>query len=461
MRPDDEDLAMRAEQARDKELDPSRLGVVGTVPSNNPGSAVVRAEMSIIGACLIEPDLVDVVPVEERYFFNPVWRVAWRAMRRMREAGNAIDAVTVADFLETRGKTAVDMSILSDAELEAATAETVEHYAEIVRQSWVSREVLLACSDIDLAYREGLSGDDLLTRALERISKIDSGGPRQALTIGQVVTDRIKELLSVIDARERGELSATGTLSGISPLDGLLGGFQPNVTLVAARPGIGKSGFVLSVTDNVTGRGEGAHVFSLEDTRASYADRSLAGPSGVPAEDIRAVNFRAVDMHPLMAAANDLRNREGWLIDDRSGLTADEIVRSVRRHRRENGTKLVVVDYIQLIKGPPKVWDRQQILDHAATTFSNAAKADGIPYVVLSQLNRKCEERDNKRPIMADLRGAGELEERAKCIIFLYRPAKYEPNVPDTEIELIVAKNNHGRTGTVIADWHGPTMRVS
>jgi replicative DNA helicase len=181
-----------------------------------------------------------------------------------------------------------------------------------------------------------------------------------------------------------------------------------------------------------------------------------------------------------------LGQRNSWLFDDRSGITADEIVRSVRRRKKDNRTKVVIVDYIQLVRKPHPRMSSHEALGETITTLADAAKQDGIAYVVMSQLNRELEKRDDKRPLLADLRESGSLEERSKCVVALYRGCVYgEPKrdidfdcecpqntkshycKPPSEsefesrVELHILKNSNGRTGKVTAHWHGPTTRMS
>jgi replicative DNA helicase len=211
--------------------------------------------------------------------------------------------------------------------------------------------------------------------------------------------------------------------------------------------------------------GIGCHVFSLEDTRAAYCDRVLSGESRVPAERIRSVDLHAGDLPKLAAGMERAGSAKGWLVDDRSGITASEIIRSVRRHIGENKTRLVMVDYIQLVRGE-RGQDPLERIGAAMDELANAAKQDGICYLVLAQLNRECEKREQKRPILSDLKSSGSLEERAKCVLLLYRPSVYaekqKDGVPfsETYAEIIVGKNNQGRTGVAKASFDGETIRI-
>jgi replicative DNA helicase len=191
----------------------------------------------------------------------------------------------------------------------------------------------------------------------------------------------------------------------------------------------------LAAAEAVAEAGDGVHVFSLEDSWRAYADRNLARRSGVPAERIRSAQLQRQDLGPLTAAIAALRRHDRWIFDDRGGLSAAEIIRSVRRHRERLRTRLVIVDYVQLVRRNPRL-DENAALDEIMTAFAAAAKDDdgAIAWLVLSQLNRKVEERADKRPLLSDLRGSGALEERAKVAVGLYRGAYYHAE-PQKEID--------------------------
>jgi replicative DNA helicase len=260
------------------------------------------------------------------------------------------------------------------------------------------------------------------------------------------------------------------------------------VNLLAARPAMGKSATALAGAEAAAEAGHGVHVFSLEDSWRAYADRNLARRSGVAAERIRQADLQRQDLGPLAAAVAQLKRHDRWILDERGGLSAQEIIRSVRRHRERLQTRLVVVDYVQLVRRTPRL-DENAALDEIVTAFAAAAKDDGgrIAWLVLSQLNRKVEDRSDKRPQLADLRGSGALEERCKVAVGQYRGAYYggdpvkdvdydcscigktpasacphRPSESDFErqMQLILLKNNNGQTGRVFATWSGPTMEI-
>lgn len=419
-------------------------------------AAMAEAERAVVAACLTFGSMEE-IDLEPKHFCGPKWRTAWTVMLRLQDQGEAIDPILVADLMRSEGLGDVSPHELIDGGESIGAAAPL---AIRLRDAYMSREVAMAASEILTAIQDGVTGTEALDMGLQCLSAIDLGTSDDAKTAGDLVRTRYAQLVDIVDAKARGENVATGILSRIEPLDRKLGGLQRGIITVAAgRPGMGKSAFAMSVVDGAN-KSVGCHVFSLEDTREAYSDRLLARASGISAEKLRICDMTPQEMYEVQAAGSEIARRTGWLVDDSSGLTAEEIVRKVRRNRKQNGTELVVVDYIQLISYSHGIRDKHLALDHAMLTFANAAKSDRMSYLVLSQLNRDCEKRENKRPILADLKASGGIEEQAKTVIFLYRPAEYETNAPEDQIELIVRKNNHGTTGVAIAGWDGPTTRV-
>jgi replicative DNA helicase len=417
-----------------------------------------------VGLALVKPTYAVDLDIEPWHFGDPRWAKTWGAVREMHLAGEPVDEVTVARKLEAGGSSAV-LSELIAATLEMAVSP--ERYAEIVRESWVTRQVTLAASSVLTAQRDGVSGDDLLSLALSKLSGIEVGQTGKAKSISQLVRERFVELAQLAERKAKGESAVTGIPTGIDALDAMLGGLQRGIcTVVAARPGMGKSAFGMAVGSHAAAQDIGVHVFNMEDGESAYADRALSRTSLVPAQNLRTCDLVRGDLTNLAAAADVLGRLPRWLVDDRGGLTAEELVRSVRRDLRDNKTQLVIVDYVQLLHGPRGV-DRTEAANHAMGVLADSAKQDGIAYLVMAQLNRECERRDNKRPILSDLKQSGAIEERSKAVLMLYRPYLYREKdkktgqpFPEDRIEILVRKQNHGQMGRVIATWHGPTTRI-
>lgn len=456
----------------------------------------LSAEASVLGGVLLRRAALDepaVAALEVPDFYGPKHQAVWMAMRNLEATSQPIDPITVEVELQRLGKLDAvgGLAFLGELALITPTAERTADYAALVGKLSTRRKVIAACSDVlDRLYAadeddEDLNGSAAKTFAASVIQRVEVRSESTARTIGAVVKARLDQLDRIYEARQRGEDALTGVPTGIAALDEKLGGYQPGiVTIVAGRPGMGKSSVFLAGADAATAAGYGVHIFAFEDSEESLADRAMAGLSGVAAEAIRSMSINRGEMRQIGDALNALKARKRWLIEDRPSPYVDDIVRAARREQAANGTKLAIVDYVQLLRGPRgrkyRVADREQELSDIGTELMLAAREDGIAYLLGSQLNRDCERRDDKRPVVSDMRGSGTLEERAKCVVMVYRGCVYGPAVegvderrdergeylPDGDewarmMELLVEKNSNGRTGRVIATFDGPTMRVS
>lgn len=456
----------------------------------------LSAEASVLGGVLLRRAALDepaVAALEVPDFYGPKHQAVWMAMRNLEATSQPIDPITVEVELQRLGKLDAvgGLAFLGELALITPTAERTADYAALVGKLSTRRKVIAACSDVlDRLYAadeddEDLNGSAAKTFAASVIQRVEVRSESTARTIGAVVKARLDQLDRIYEARQRGEDALTGVPTGIAALDEKLGGYQPGiVTIVAGRPGMGKSSVFLAGADAATAAGYGVHIFAFEDSEESLADRAMAGLSGVAAEAIRSMSINRGEMRQIGDALNALKARKRWLIEDRPSPYVDDIVRAARREQAANGTKLAIVDYVQLLRGPRgrkyRVADREQELSDIGTELMLAAREDGIAYLLGSQLNRDCERRDDKRPVVSDMRGSGTLEERAKCVVMVYRGSVYGPAVegvderrdgrgeylPDGDewarmMELLVEKNSNGRTGRVIATFDGPTMRVS
>lgn len=446
--------------------------------------ALLDLEASVLGAVLRDNGILGELPqLEVDDFHDWRHRAVFTAIRNLEAGSVPIDVATVrAEIAKWDGHgESVDAGFLGMLTLRVPTTENAMEYARQVRAASLSRRVLNAMDGVMKdASRNALTGEEVLSGALSALSRIDAEQPDEAIPIGNLVQRRLKQLEVIANERMTGKRTMTGFPTGIAKLDEKIGGIQPSIaTIVAARPGMGKSSFGLSVADASSAAGFGVHLFSLEDSEDAYADRTLSRTSEVPAETMRNADLNRGQVDQITRAIVSLRGRR-WLVDSRSGITAEEIVRSVRRHRKQNGTQVVIVDYVQLVKRTPRL-SSHEALTEIVTVLADAAKQDRMAYLVMSQLNRSLESRADKRPMMADLRESGSLEERAKCILALYRgsvygkPVKgidwspdwnehsYEPDEDEhaRQVQVLAIKNNNGRTGTVFATWNGPTTRIS
>lgn len=430
--------------------------------------AEIDAERHVVGICLAWPNLLAELEVDPEAFIDPRANIAMMAMRHLEQDKQPNGLLAIQHYLEARGRLIHVGAYLTEAVGEVATGTNLAHYAGIVAIASLRRRIALLSSQALDAARRFDEPEEILGQLTRDVAALTVGG-RGEQRIRDLVRDRFRQLGELADAKAKGQVGVTGIPTGINGLDAILGGLQPGIPTVAAgRPGMGKSAFALGCVRNASRLGLGVHVFSLEDTREAYVDRVLAGESGVSAQRIRQVELNRGEMQSIADAEHRSFSKDPpWLVEDRAGITADELVRSVRRRLRDNGTRLVVVDYIQLLKPPRGIHVGEEAVTYAMNAIADAAKQDGIAYLVLAQLNRECERRDDKRPMLSDLKQSGAIEERAKCVLFLYRPFVYSEvdefkhPYPETRIELLVAKFNQGQsTARHIAHWDGPTMQI-
>jgi replicative DNA helicase len=451
------------------------------------------AEASVLGAVLLRNELITELPeLETDDFYDMRHKVVWQAMRNLEAARRPIDVVTLEHEVTQHGQLEAigGVAFFGELALRVPTVANAHEYATIVRQkATIRRLIRVAAELVDRGFDKDLDADEYLGEAMGAISSLDRAKPDDAKLIGDLAVARVKELELLVNARASGELVLTGIPTGVAGLDKRLGGWQRGiVNLLAARPAMGKTATAMSSADAASAGGFGVHQFVLEDGWRASADRALSRESGVSAELLRQGEIDAAKGHvkAVADAMVKLKLRTNWMLDDRAGLSADEIIRSVRRHRARLKTGLVIVDYVQLVRRNRELHGENEQLDEIITKFATAAKADDLAYLVLSQLNRKLEERLDKRPTMSDLRGSGSLEERPKVIVGQYRgseyyrrpkrhvdyecdcegkPAEACQHTPDDDVfaktaQLLVLKNSNGQTGRVFATWNGPTTEI-
>jgi replicative DNA helicase len=454
------------------------------------------AEQSVLGGVILRNQvLVELDRLEVESFYDHRHKVIWGAIRALEARRDPIDVVTLEAEIERAEKLDAigGVAFLGELALRVPTADNTIAYAKIVEDRWLLRRLILASADLaDQAQRMEWNDDpsELVDEWIGRLSSIERARPEESATIGELTQRRLHQLERIIAERRDGERALTGVPTGVAGLDRKLGGWQIGIcNLLAARPAMGKSATAIASAQATAEAGMGVHVFSLEDAWTAYADRVLSRNSAVPAQKIRQGDLTNLEIGELFGAQGKAHAwSRRWRIDNRAEVTASDIVRTVRRHRRELETKLVVVDYAHLVKKLTRRGMRdEEALDEIVTTFARAAKDDDLAYLVLAQLNRKCEERPDKRPMLSDLRGSGAFEERCKVMVGQYRgvyyggdPRRgvdYDCDCPtaithctahaptheqwEQQVQLLLLKNNNGETGRIWAHWNGPTMEIS
>lgn len=418
-----------------------------------------EAELSVLGGILLDNSARDRIGdrLTAEDFHAPRHRIIFERMSTLADEGRPIDAITLATSLEQTGDLeavgGVDYLLrLSDA---AATAVNVEHHAEIIHDYAEVRRLVLACSGI-VEKAQGGDYDDterLFDEAQQAIYEI--GNRRQTKSFIDMPT-ALKDVIERVQRAYELKSTVTGTPTGFFDLDEMTAGFQPgDLVILAARPSMGKTAFALNLaTAAAAGTPDvgpkTVAVFSLEMPTVQLAARMLAAEARVESERMRTGHLGDGDIDRLLQGVKRM-NQWSIMIDDTASISVMEARSKCRRLASDKNRPplgLVIIDYLQLMKGKPGVKSREQEISDISRNLKQLAKELEVPVIALSQLNRSLESRPNKRPIMSDLRESGAIEQDADVIMFVYRDEVYNENTEDKGIaEIIIAKQRNGPIG--------------
>ncbi len=424
----------------------------------------LEAEMSVLGGMFLDTDAVAkaIEVVDDTMFFREANRRLFRAMRRLWEQGEVIDAVTLSEYLKSSGdfETVGGTPYLARILDAVPTAANIEYHARIVQEKAVLRRLIEAgTAIIQSAYEAGGEIDEMLDQAEQKIFQIAQSHERRGFVW-------IKELLwpamEQIELLSQSDSPITGVPTGFADLDEKTAGFQNgDLIIVAARPSMGKTAFTLNIAQHAAiGAQRAVAVFSLEMSKESLVQRMLTSEARVNLKRLRTGRLHD-DEYPRLAHAAGLLNMAPVYIDDTPSISILEMRAKARRLKADRpDLSLIIVDYLQLMRANNRTENRQQEVSEISRGLKALAKELELPVVALSQLSRAVESRPDKRPIMADLRESGALEQDADVIMFLFRPEYYfGPTDKDGKslegrAELIIGKQRNGETGSVHLMFH-------
>ena len=418
------------------------------------------AERSVLGSMLRDNYVInDIAPLlKAEHFYGDAFRKIYEAILALYNRNSPVDTVTLAEELNRRGQIEDIGGYGCIAELydAAPTAANARHYAEIVRDKSLLRNLIHASTEILRdAYDQAMPAEDLLASAEHRIFELsDLGATGEASTL----SDAMAMAYARIDDRSRGEvMSISGLSTGFTDLDELTAGLQNReLIIVAARPSVGKTAFALALIRNIAVDGHHPVFFaSLEQSRIELAERLLSCQARVESHKLRRGNLSSEDMSKLIAAGGVLRNAPVF-IDDTPGQSLLRIGANARRLKLKHKLKMVVIDYLQLIEPENRRDPRQEQVAQISRRLKHLARELEIPVVALAQVNRASEDRQDHRPRLADLRESGSIEADADTVMMLHRPDRYEPGQREGEIEVIIAKQRNGPTGEIVLSYVKP-----
>ncbi|OTF88618.1 replicative DNA helicase [Ligilactobacillus salivarius] len=426
----------------------------------------IEAEQAVLGAIFLNTDaLADAMEyVEADDFYRRSHQILFQAMVDLNNNSEAIDVLTVQNYLSTNNQLDDVGGVAYIAELATSvpTAANAGYYAKIVEEkSMLRRLISTATNIITQANNNDEDVPSLLDSAERQIMDVSERKNRSGF---REIKDVLNEALNDVDRLSQQSEDITGLPTGYREFDKMTAGLQPdNLIILAARPAVGKTAFALNIAQNVaTATDTSVAIFSLEMSAESLVNRMLCAEGSINANHLRTGQLDEGEWQNLIVAMGALSNTSIF-IDDTPGIKMAEIRAKCRRLAKEKGNLgLVVIDYLQLIEGSNKE-SRQQEVSEISRQLKKLAKELGVPILALSQLSRGVEQRQDKRPVLSDIRESGSIEQDADIVAFLYRDDYYERgesksdddeddeplNQDVGEVELIIEKNRAGARGTV------------
>lgn len=409
----------------------------------------LEAEQAVIGAVLSAGDALADLDLTPEDFYRREHRVIWTALRVLQEQGRAVDLLTLCDWLDLAGTLNEAGGLDYIGNLMAGTfgLANLRHYADIVAERALERRMIAVAHTIaDMGYNaEGRTAAERLSEAAGLLNDLDRGDNEEPISVDRAMSAAVDELQRRI--RAKGEL--LGTPTGWESIDQRTQGLMPgNLVIVAGRPAMGKSVFAANLAEHVALQGKLAIVFNLEMSTEEMMFRLIASQGRVPMDKLRVANLEQDQWDRVAGIGGKVRGRPLYVSDNPLLTSAQVLSRARRIARRLKMTPgLVVVDYLQLLA------DKGDSLNERTARISRnlklAAKALGCPVVALSQLNRKVDDRSDKRPLMSDLRDSGAVEQDADLIAMLYRDEVYNENSNQKGVvEVIWRKFRNGQIGT-------------
>ncbi|MDN3017817.1 replicative DNA helicase [Paenibacillus sp. BSR1-1] len=414
----------------------------------------IEAEQAVLGAIFLEPSSLTVaseilIPED---FYRAAHQKIFNVMLNLNDQGKAVDLITVTEELAA-AKLIEDIggvSYLSDLSGAVPTAANIEYYARIVGEKSLLRRLIRTATNIAQdGYTREDEVDALLSEAEKNIMEVANRKNAGAFHNIKDVLVRTYDNIEVMHNRV-GDI--TGLETGFVDLDRMTAGFQRNdLIIVGARPSVGKTAFALNIAQNVAKKtGENIAIFSLEMGAEQLVMRLLCAEGNIDAQRLRTGSLTEEDWGKLTMAMGSLSNT-GIFIDDTPGVRISDIRSKCRRLKQEHGIGMILIDYLQLILGSGRSGEnRQQEVSEISRSLKQLARELQIPVIALSQLSRGVEQRQDKRPMMSDIRESGSIEQDADIVAFLYRDDYYDKESEAKNIiEIIIAKQRNGPVGTV------------
>lgn len=427
----------------------------------------IEAEQAVLGGLMLAPEAFDRVSDQlvEGDFYRRDHQLIYRAIREMADRSRPFDAVTLGEWFESQGQSELVAGGAYLIELASTTpsAANITAYAEIVRDKAVMRQLIQVGTDIinNGFQPEGRESQELVAEAEQKVFAIAESGAR-GRTDFVGMHSALRDAFTVLQDRFNNGDAITGLPTGYTEFDMMTAGLQPtDLVILAARPAMGKTTFALNIAEFAAIKSKKAvAVFSMEMSAPQLALRLISSNGRINATRLRTGQLEDEDWARVTGAISMLKETKIF-IDDTPGLSPDVLRAKARRLKREHDLGLIVIDYLQLMSVPGNSENRATEISEISRSLKGLAKELNVPVIALSQLNRSLESRTDKRPVMADLRESGAIEQDADMIVFIYRDDYYNrENSPDKGLaEIIIGKQRSGPTGSLKLKFFGEYTR--
>lgn len=421
----------------------------------------IEAEQSVVGAMLMDRDAITTASeiISGNDFYQSAYGVIFDSMVELFNEGKPVDLITLQERLKEKDVPAeiASLEFVKDLVTAVPTSANVRYYAEIVADKAVMRRLIKLNEEIaNTCY----AGKESLEAILEKTEKsvfelLQKRNTGDFVPIKQVVLNALEK----IEKASKSKGTVTGIPTGFIDLDYKLSGLQPSdLVLVAARPSMGKTAFVLNIAQYIAfKKDKSVAIFSLEMSKEQLVNRLFSLESQVDAQALRTGNMKDSDWEKLIEGAGII-GKSKLIIDDTPGISISELRSKCRKYKLEQGLDIIIIDYLQLMTGSvgKNSESRQQEISEISRSLKGLARELNVPVIALSQLSRAVESRPDKRPMLSDLRESGAIEQDADVVMFIYRDEYYNKDSEfKKQAEIIIAKQRNGPVGTVNLAWLG------
>lgn len=417
----------------------------------------IEAEQSVIGSMMLDREAIVVASelISGEDFYHKQYGIVFDSMVELHEEGRPVDVVTLQDRLKEKDvpPEVSSLEFIRDILTAVPTSANIKSYAAIVAEKSILRKMIRLNEDIaNQCYSGKESMEVILEDAEKRIFElVQNRNSGEFIPIRQVVMNALEK----IEAASKNSGRVTGIATGFLDLDYKTSGMQPaDLVLIAARPSMGKTAFVLNIAQHVAFRlKEAVAIFSLEMSKEQLVNRMFSLESNVDAQNLRNGTLSDEEWEKLIESAGVI-GKSKLIIDDTAGISISELRSKCRKFKLEHNIKMIIIDYLQLMSGSGRSESRQQEISEISRSLKKLARELNVPVLALSQLSRAVEQRPDHRPMMSDLRESGAIEQDADVVMFIYRDDYYNKDSEKKGIsEIIIGKQRNGPIGTVELVW--------